>query len=357
VSSARFAISYTVKNESRLLPSAIEYHIAAGCSRIYIYWDGTTDGSDLLVSGYPNVVARNSIKPDEIDDPPAWIARVLSCWELIMDVRKNINTFYAAKEAAKDGIDWLISLDPDELVFMPGNDPINENYVTKHLSRVPDSIDQVLLPNLECVSTTAESRNPFSDCVYFLNRFPITEFFWRYSRAFLVRISRSPELVAWYDYIFYQIRFFGALPRLMREPKSHSAIPAGYFLGYSNHKAFIRLKTFFNFNFAVHSWNRYLRAPRNLRLGNILHYDLPDVAYFTAKFRQREQGIILKVFYLRYRLALVARNFTDSEVKEFFETYIAILNPARIARLKKKKILLEIDAVSNLMKKIRKESC
>ncbi len=98
--SAKFAISYTVKNESRLLPSAIKYHIAAGCSRIYMFWDGTTDGSESLVSEFPNVVARNSIKPDEIDDPPAWIARVVSCWELIMDVRKNINTFYAAKEAA-----------------------------------------------------------------------------------------------------------------------------------------------------------------------------------------------------------------------------------------------------------------
>lgn len=107
VPSAKFAISYTVKNESRLLPSAIRYHIVAGCSRIYIFWDGTTDGSESLVSEFPNVVARNSIKPDEIDDPPAWIARVVSCWELIMDVRKNINTFYAAKEAAKDGIDLV----------------------------------------------------------------------------------------------------------------------------------------------------------------------------------------------------------------------------------------------------------
>ncbi|MGA8088984.1 MAG: glycosyltransferase family 2 protein [Terracidiphilus sp.] len=353
--SGKFALTYTVKNEARLLPSAIQYHIAAGCSRIYIFWDGTTDGSQELVSKYACVKARDSIRVEETDDAPKWIRDVLVCWETDMDIRKKINTYYAAKSAAAEGLDWLGSIDPDELVLMSRCEEITEDNISKHLVKIPDEIDQVLLPNLEAVPTSAKSTNPFADCVYFLNRFPKTETIWRYSRALLLRVSRSPALVAWYDYLFYQCRFFGALPRLMREPRDGSRIPAGYFLGYSNHKSFIRLKTFANFDFITHRWRGFLRSPRSMELGNILHFDMLDANYFAAKFRQRQQGIILKVFYLRYRLAHVARNSSDNEIRDFFERYIAIPDPARIDRLKRRGILLEIHAASNFMRRKREE--
>gem|GEM_PF-5314909 len=355
MSSGKFALTYTVKDEARLLPSAIEYHIAAGCSRIYIFWDGTTDNSRELVSKYSCVTARESISVEETADAPDWIKSILVCWDTDMDVRKRINTYYAAKSAATEGFDWLGGIDPDELVLMSRDEKIGEDHIAKHLARVPETIDQVLLPNLESVPTSATSENPFADCVYFLNRFPKTEAIWRYSRALLLRIARSSALVAWYDYLFYQVRFLGALPRLMREPRTGSRIPAGYFLGYSNHKSFIRLKTFANFDFVTHRWRAFLRAPRNLDLGNILHFDMLDASYFAAKFRQRQQGIILKVFYLRYRLAHVARNSSDEEVTEFFEKYIAITDPARIARLKRRGILLEIHAASDFMRRKRED--
>ncbi len=348
----KFAICYTVKNEARLLPSAIQYYLAAGCSRIYIYWDGTSDGSGQLIEQYPLVEARPAITPDELQDPPGWITQILPWWEADMDVRKRINGYYAAQKAAEEGIDWLACIDPDELILMSRSEPIGEDHITKHLRQIPDDIDQLLLPNLESVPVSAESANPFADCVYFLNRFPVTEWIARYSRALLLRVSRSSALVAWYDYVFYQLRFFGALPRLMREPESLRRIPAGYFLGYSNFKSMIRTKTSSNFNFVTHYWKSYLRKPRSQRIGNVLHFDMLDAAYFSAKFRQRQEGILLKVFYLRYRLAMVARNCTDSEVREFFERYIAVRDPERIALLKRRGILTEIDSASNLMKRL-----
>jgi Glycosyl transferase family 2 len=353
--SGKFALTYTVKNEARLLASAIEYHIAAGCSRIYVFWDGTTDGSQELVSGYSCVTARDSIRVEETDDAPTWIKNILVCWENDMDVRKRINTYYAAKAASAEGLDWLGGIDPDELVLMSRDDEVIENHISRHLARIPDEFDQIFLPNLESVPTSSTSTNPFADCVYFLNRFPKTEAIWRYSRALLLRVSRSSAIVAWYDYLFYQVRFLGALPRLIRDPSDGSTIPAGYFLGYSNQKSFIRLKTFANFDFVTHCWRKFLRAPRSTRLGNILHFDMLDANYFAAKFRQRQQGIILKVFYLRYRLAHVARNSSDAEIREFFERYIAISDPDRIALLKRRGILSEIHAASNFMLSKREE--
>ena len=349
----KFALTYTVKNESRLLPSAIEYHLAAGCSRIYLFWDNTTDNAPELVAKYPQVIARKSFRPEELENPPAWLAAIFHAWEIDLDVRKIANTYYATLDAAKDGIEWMINVDADELILMNRDEAVLENHIPKYLAAVSDNIDQLLLHNLEAVPTAAESANPFLDCVYFLNRFPVTETIWRYSRAALLRLSRSPKLIAWYDWLFYEVRFAGALQRMMRDPATNRRIPGTYFLGYSSYKSFMRAARAADFNFATHGWKRYLKTPRTVRTGNVLHYDMLDYRYFAAKFRQRppERGL----FYLRTVLSIVARDRSLDQVKEFFETYIAIRDPQRIARLKRKGILAEIQSPSNLIRKLEKK--
>lgn len=351
--SGKFALTYTVKNESRLLPSAIEYHLAAGCSRIYLFWDNTTDKAPELVAKYPQVIARKSFRPEELKNPPAWLAAIFHAWEIDLDVRKIANTYYATLEAAKDGIEWMTNVDADELILMNRDEDVLEDHIPKYLASVPDNIDQLLLPNLEAVPTSAESENPFIDCIYFLNRFPITETIWRYSRAALLRISRSPKLIAWYDWLFYEVRFAGALQRMMRDPGTHRRIPGTFFLGYSSYKSFMRAARAADFNFATHGWKPYLKTPRTVRTGNILHFDMLDYKYFAAKFRQRppERGL----FYLRTLLSVVARDRSLDQVKQFFETYIAIRDPQRIARLKQKGILAEIQSPSNLLKKMARK--
>jgi hypothetical protein len=53
-------------------------------------------------------------------------------------------------------------------------------------------------------------------------------------------------------------------------------------------------------------------------------------------------------------LGLVARDHSPEEIRQFFETYIAIRDPKRIELLRKKGILLEIRSASNLLKKLQK---
>ena len=86
----------------------------------------------------------------------------------------------------------------------------------------------------------------------------------------------------------------------------------------------------------------------------MLHFDMLDAAYFAAKFRQRSPA--RDIFYLRYLLSSVARDRSPEEIRQFFETYIAIQDPARIERLKKKGIVLEIDSASNLLRKLADKS-
>jgi hypothetical protein len=138
--------------------------------------------------------------------------------------------------------------------------------------------------------------------------------------------------------------------RMMRDPENNERIPGGYFLGYVSYKSFMRTARATEFEFATHGWRPCKRKPRSLRSGNVLHFDMLDAAYFAAKFRQRppERGL----FYFRTRLSIVARDRSMEHVKRFFETYIAIRDPRRIEKLKKKGIAVEIRSASNLLKKI-----
>jgi hypothetical protein len=298
----RFAITYTVKNEAALLPRAIAFHLRSGCSRVYVFFDGTTDGSRQLLQGMAGVVCADSVTPQSLTNPPAWIQSILPKWDENMDVRKRINTFVAAQQAHQEGIEWLINIDPDELLLLDATDDQTPANCEQFFASIPQHIDQILLPNLEAVPVgEGVSGCPFTDCTLFLRRYPLTELLWRSSSAVLRRLVPNAKAQAWFDYWFYRVRLAGALPRLMRHPTTGEAIPVGYFLGYSNHKAFIRTQAAAGLNFNIHRWQTARRRPRNLKRGNVLHYDLCTAEYFYAKFRQRQPSMVSKVFYSRYQ--------------------------------------------------------
>jgi hypothetical protein len=346
----QFAITYTVKNEASLLPDAIAYHLAIGCARIYVFFDGSTDNSRELIQHTERVVCADSIDPGSLADAPDWINAILPRWKESMDVRKRINTYIASDLARSEGIDWLINIDPDELLLLNAgtNDPsgTGDNF----FSSISEDVDQILLPNLEAIPVGEGSGRPFLDCTLFLRRFHFTEFFWRSSSALLRRVVPIPKAQAWYDYWFYYFRFRGALPRLMRHPASGESIPAGYFLGYSNHKSFIRTRVAKDFLFNIHKWQKVLRRPKSIKKGYVLHYDLCSTEYFCAKFRQRQPAMLVKAFYCRYMFARIARDLPFETARQFFLNYICISSATVLQRLRQRGIVTEISFISHQMK-------
>jgi hypothetical protein len=348
--SHRFAIAYTVKNEAGLLPDAIAYHLALGCARIYVFFDGTTDNSRELIEDSKRVLCAPSVDPASLADTPLWVDEILPRWQESMDVRKRINTYIAARQARDEGIEWLINIDPDELLLLNGQSDGGPGEAGGFFSSVSERIDQILLPNLEAIPVGEGSGRPFLDCTLFLRRFPLTEWLWKSSSALLRRLAPFPKLQAWYDYWFYRYRFGGALPRLMRHPVSGERIPAGYFLGYSNHKSFIRTRVSGEFSFNIHRWQKLRRRPRSIKKGYLLHYDLCSAEYFCDKFRQRQPAMLVKAFYCRYMFARIARDLPFETVREFFLKYICISSAAVLRRLRERGIVTEISFISHQMK-------
>lgn len=348
-SNGRFAIAYTVKNEANMLPDAIAYHLRLGCSRIFIFFDGTTDASRELVQDMPGVICADSIEPKALVNVPEWIRLLLPRWEESMDVRKRINTFAAAAQASNDGIEWLISIDPDEMLILNDGSTSSPEDGETFFSSVSQDIDQILVPNWEAVPAGAGTGRPFVDCTLFLRRFPLTETAWRYSSAIVRRVVSNPKWHAWYDHWFYRVRFRGALPRLMRHPATGETIPAGYFLGYSNHKAFIRTVKAPKFLFNIHRWQKAQQRPKCISKGRLLHYDLCSAEYFCAKFRQRQPAMMVKAFFCRYVFAQIARELPSVTVERFFLDHICISDRSTIERLRRRGILIHVAFISEWM--------
>ena len=346
MSGSSYAITYTVKNEARLLPDAIRYHAAQGCFHFYVYLDGTTDGTRESILDLPNVTVLTSVPLAAEESYPAWMRDIAPMWDVNMDARKRFNTIDAAQRARDAGIEWIISIDPDEIIYPcePGTGkPIQ---ISDLLSSINAHVDQLLLKNLEAVPTRAPAgRGPFSQCVYFVQRFDATDLVRRAIGTFVSKLSKSPKARAWSDHLVYRARLLGAYPRIMRDPRDGSAVPSSLFLGYTNHKAFMRSARAEYFNFNIHKWQKSVRKPISVSFGYLLHYDIFDWEYFSLKFRQRNSYMIIADFFVRHRLGEIARECDDSEVELFFAENIA-LDAVSVDQLVKKGVIRRIDDVA-----------
>ena len=68
---------------------------------------------------------------------------------------------------------------------------------------------------------------------------------------------------------------------------------------------------------------------------------------YICKFGQRPKNTLLKVFYLRYSLAMIALNSTEEEVSRFFKKNLIVKEPfkSNISNL-----VVEINDVKNTLK-------
>jgi len=328
-----FAVVYTVKNEATILPEAIRYHQHLGASKIYVFFDGTTDHTREVVSKIDEVVCSETLPPNDEMLTHRWINDIYPEWTENMDVRKRINAMHALKLSLEAGVEWLAAIDPDELLHFATENDKHQLSSDTFFESIAPSVDQVLLQNLEAIPTSDSNDSPFVTCSLFTRRLPVTDIVSRYFVALLRRLHISAYAVAWCHYIFYQIRFCGSLPRLMRHPTTREFIPCGHYLGYTNFKSIIRTATAQEFNFNTHKWQNAVRQPVTVYAGRVLHYDLCNSFYLRSKFSQRSKSMMVKTFYSRYMIDRVAREVSDIELKTFFKQFFVFSDAKVVNKL------------------------
>ncbi|MDH7912997.1 glycosyltransferase family 2 protein [Winogradskyella sp. SYSU M77433] len=114
------AIVMTVKNEARLLKQNVCYHLGIGATKVFVYFDNTTDNGPQVIKDIKGVEISNSVKAETYSNIPA-LEKFWSNAEEHHTARQCLNTFDALQKCKEERIDWLISIDADEL-FLTSKD-------------------------------------------------------------------------------------------------------------------------------------------------------------------------------------------------------------------------------------------
>jgi hypothetical protein len=145
-----------VHDESRFMEAHLRYHQAAGVERSYVFLDGTTDASGRIAASFPFVRVCEIPSAARRDFPSL---REMQSW----------CADQALGEALREGIDWLLHIDPDEFAHGEGaqGGAWERAGLRQLAARQGPRVEQVVLRPLEAVPDAAIAEHAFLEQVFF----------------------------------------------------------------------------------------------------------------------------------------------------------------------------------------------
>jgi hypothetical protein len=109
------AIVMTVRDEQELLRSNLLYHRFIGVDHIYVYDDGSTDGTLASIADLDFVTVKATVPREQFRDRGDLAAFVAS-YQTHLPARQALNVVDAMAAARAAGTTWLAHIDADELL-------------------------------------------------------------------------------------------------------------------------------------------------------------------------------------------------------------------------------------------------
>lgn len=150
--------------------TAVAHHRALGFERFYLYLDDPSERAateallgDLAGPGL-TLIARDAAHDQRAGLSPLFDEDPRLPYARCVVTRQRINVAMCVERARRDGVDWLLHIDADELLAAPLASGSSEDAPLRFaawLDALPPSIDEVFLPNLEGVPQREEYDDPF----------------------------------------------------------------------------------------------------------------------------------------------------------------------------------------------------
>lgn len=285
------AVVLTVKNEARLLRDNVLYHHAIGVDKVFVYFDNTTDDGKDTVSDLPFVNIQDSV-PAEKYTHFKYLDKFTSQAEAHHTARQCLNTFDAMQSCKVLGIDWLISIDADELI---GTDLDAISNLKTFFKGIPSSVDVVNFKVYEVLQRQLNYKNVFAEETLFKSQ-----------RSFKRRHERL------FKYVY--------------NPFTGKHLKFSFWYGQHLGKGAIRLNT----NVIPHNVHRYKRINGKaaiLEAGFVLHYHAFDAVDFIKKFTNFRNhpntflsGNTVESLKLLLRDVVNTSGLSNDELKDYFKT-------------------------------------
>jgi hypothetical protein len=304
----KVAIVITAKNEERLLEHNLNYHFGLGISKAYVYFDGVTDGGPDSIKDIPNVDMQDSIDANTYKHL-SFLNKFTSNALEHHTARQCLNTYDAKLKCEKEGIDWLISIDADEL-FYPGPDTKDLSLFFKNL----EEFDIIKLPPLEVINKKMSYTNVM-----------LEETLFKTKKNFKFKL----------DQIYFDIK----------NPYSQKPFTTSYWLGHTMGKCILNVKS----DMIPKNVHRYETKDgikiKSITKGNILHYHIYDFEDFVKKyqnFKNRADTFLSgnKIGSLKSLLIQLVNdpNVSKEELRQYYKSNI-LFDTKKLKRLHKTRLM------------------
>lgn len=161
----RVAVVTTVRKVGPPLVSFLRYHLQLGIDRIYVYFDDPNDGDLAIVAQLdPRVTAipcDAALRGRWRDEALVYRNQKDHIESEVM-ARQVLNADLALRQALAEGIDWLVHIDGDELLWFQDTPPAE---LFGQLTR--DGVEHVCFKNLEATPETEEVGDYFREVTLF----------------------------------------------------------------------------------------------------------------------------------------------------------------------------------------------
>jgi hypothetical protein len=244
----RIATITTLRDAGEVVQSFVRYQRAVGFDHTFLCFDDPADPAYDMLAGQPHLtLIRNGPELHEEQRATPVYDKFAPHFTTEVMARQNVNTAVVIARARAMGFEWLLHIDIDELLFVPGLD-VRPLFEELDASR----FDHAVFLNHEAVPEAEDIRDYFREVSLFkVNPDQFTVGAWEWGRSFWGRRG-------W------------------------------YFNGYSHGKAAVRLAADPIPNcphrFAARPPDRSLRTVVRLDAA-VLHYQTCGLKHFVQKYR------------------------------------------------------------------------
>ncbi|CAN6992284.1 unnamed protein product [Brassica rapa subsp. trilocularis] len=231
------------------------YHKVLGVSTFFLFVEGkaATPSISKVLESIPGVkvIYRTKDLEEKQAKSRIWNETWLSSffykpcnYELF--VKQSLNMEMAIVMARDAGMDWILHLDTDELIYPAG---AREYSLRRLLLDVPPNVDMVIFPNYESSVERDDIKDPFTEVSMFKKN---------------------------YDHL-PKDTYFGMYKEATRNNPN-------YFLTYGNGKSVARVQDHLRPN-GAHRWHNYMKTPNEIKLEEaaVLHYTYAKFSDLTSR--------------------------------------------------------------------------
>ncbi len=322
----RIGCVITAKNEEDLITQNISYHRFMGVTDFFVFLDHSTDRTKDILQDISNLCIFENLSYSDLlvynlDKPKLDLDLISKRFSAHNGVRQVLHANMALELCRTENIDWLINLDPDELICI-NTKQVEKDSLKDFFLSLDTDVGAVIFRNIEVVPTKVEPKYVYED-----------QLFKNYLDGDLAGLPKTE--------IF--------------NPYTGAYTPAGWFWGHTSGKLAVRVLPHSYFTILTHLFQTVGEIKT---FDFLLHYNTFSYRQFLNKYRNfqnfpKSTSLGRPVRPLRTLLVELVNNchFSNDYLMDYYQKHI-LYSPEDIEMIRKKhdSAFIEINSVSNFFK-------